>query len=342
MDHGGFDGRLQVLKGSVMKRILSFLVIIACLGLPALAQTANYPEQQLLPAYAADTGAANALVACPAYGQPTAYVTGSTFRVLPGHANSTTTPTLNLCGLGAKTITKFGTSALVANDLTTTAIAVVFYDGTGMQLINPQTNNAVGTVTSIATTGPITGGTIIGSGTIACGTCVTGSSLTSTDLITGGGGQAVTANANDTVASGGIFTLYDNLTTAGLGFATVLGVSDVTGQSASQSTVNILSSTPAAGHYLVRLYLNQNAVCSTGTGNVYATVSWTDAVHAHTAVTVPLTLITTAVSTANGYVDAAIPLWSATSSAISYTTTYTACTSGTGTYDLHAEVERTN
>jgi hypothetical protein len=55
-----------------------------------------------------------------------------------------------------------------------------------------------------------------------------------------------------------------------------------------------------------------------------------------------LTLTNTTISTASGFVDVALPFWSATSSAISYTTTYTACTSGTGTYDLHAEVERTN
>lgn|GEM_PF-5562766 len=128
----------------------------------------------------------------------------------------------------------------------------------------------------------------------------------------------------------------------GLGVDTVLGVSDVTAQSASQTTVNLIASTSTGGHYLVRIYLDQNALCSTGQGNVYATVNWTDATHAHQAQTVPLTLANTSISTASGYIDAAIPLWSATSSAISYTTTFTACTTGTGTYDLHAEVERTN
>ena len=45
-----------------------------------------------------------------------------------------------------------------------------------------------GTVTSIATTGPITGGTITGSGTIACATCVaSAASLTSNAVVIGGG-----------------------------------------------------------------------------------------------------------------------------------------------------------
>lgn len=48
-----------------------------------------------------------------------------------------------------------------------------------------------GTVTSVATTSPITGGTITTTGTIACATCVTSAaSLTSTAIMTGGGSQA--------------------------------------------------------------------------------------------------------------------------------------------------------
>jgi hypothetical protein len=48
-----------------------------------------------------------------------------------------------------------------------------------------------GTVTSIATTSPITGGTITGSGTIACATCTTSAaSLTAHGVVVGGGSQA--------------------------------------------------------------------------------------------------------------------------------------------------------
>jgi hypothetical protein len=323
--------------------VLALAFVYLC-GLAALAaQTANYPEVWIMPSYAADSGSANAMVAtvtsCPA-----AYTTGTVYKILPGHANSTTTPTLNFCGLGAKTITKFGQAAVAANDMLTTAVAVLIYDGTDMELQNPATVSSLsGTITNVGVTGPITGGGSSGSVTIACATCTTSAAaLPSTDLLTGSGSQGLQANANDQLASGGIFSLYDNLTTAGLGLDTVLGVSDVTAQSASQSSVNLLASTPAAGHYLVRIYLDQNGLCTTGTGLAYATVSWTDATHAHTAQTVPLTLANTSISSPNGYIDAAIPLWSATASAITYTTTYTACTTGTGTYDLHAEVERTN
>jgi hypothetical protein len=48
-----------------------------------------------------------------------------------------------------------------------------------------------GTVSSVATTSPITGGTITGTGTIACATCVTSAaSLTSGQLVLGAGSQA--------------------------------------------------------------------------------------------------------------------------------------------------------
>jgi hypothetical protein len=260
--------------------------------------------------------------------------------VLPNHNNSTTTPTLNVCGLGAKTIVKVNQAALAANDITTTQIAEFVYDGTYMELLDPMTNTA-GTVSSIGTTSPITGGTISTTGTIACATCVTSSSsLASGNLMTGAGSQASQTNANVAVSAGGIFTTYDGLSTYGLGLPVVLGVDDETGKSASLSTVNLISSTSAAGHYLVRIYLDQNALCTAGTGTVYATVNWTDATHAHSAQTATLNLIITAVSTAYGYVDAAIPFWAASSTAITYSTTYAACTTGTATYDVHAEVER--
>jgi hypothetical protein len=326
-----------------MKRtILGLLGVVLLCGI-TYGQTANagYPESQVYPAYAADSGAADVLVAVlPSC--PSAYTTGMFIKIKPNHANATTTPTLNICGLGAKTITKLGTAALAANDLITSAIATFIYDGTNMELMNPQTNTA-GTVSSIATTGPITGGTITTTGTIACATCVTSaSSLTSGNLMTGAGSQGSQTNANIVVSAGGIFTTYDNISSAGLGLPLVEAVSDVTGQTASQTTVNLISSTGAAGHYMVRIYMDQNALCTTGTGSVYATVNWTDATHAHSATTVPLNLIVSAVSTTQGYVDAAIPLWAAASSAITYTTTYAACATGTASYDLHAEVERTN
>lgn len=105
--------------------------------------------------YVAGAGTAQAQTATlsPAL---TALTAGAVVNFLPTAANTGAAPTLAVNGLTAKSITKYGTTALVANDLTTTAVATLIYDGTEWQLLNPQTNN--GTVTSVAET--FTGGLI--------------------------------------------------------------------------------------------------------------------------------------------------------------------------------------
>jgi hypothetical protein len=59
-------------------------------------------------------------------------------------ANTAAAPTLKVNATAAKPITKLGTTALVANDLTTTAVACAIYDGTEFQLQNPQTASSGG------------------------------------------------------------------------------------------------------------------------------------------------------------------------------------------------------
>lgn len=88
---------------------------------------------------------------------------GLRVEVLPNLANTTTTPTLNVNGLGAKTITKNGTAALAASDYTTTAIADFEYDGTQWQLLNPQTVGAGTPAYPQTITGGVSGGIVYGS-----------------------------------------------------------------------------------------------------------------------------------------------------------------------------------
>lgn len=68
----------------------------------------------------------------------TALTNGLTVFWLPLTANTGAAPTLAVNGLAPATVTKCGATALVANDLTTTAVAVATYDGTEFQLLNPQ------------------------------------------------------------------------------------------------------------------------------------------------------------------------------------------------------------
>jgi hypothetical protein len=64
----------------------------------------------------------------------TAYTAGQTFRFISSGAN-TTNVTLNINAIGAKAVTKNGTTALVAGDIPSGAICTVVYDGTRFQLV---------------------------------------------------------------------------------------------------------------------------------------------------------------------------------------------------------------
>ena len=64
----------------------------------------------------------------------TAYSAGQVFRFIASGAN-TTNVTININGLGAKAITKNGTTALVAGDIPSGAMIEIIYDGTRFQFI---------------------------------------------------------------------------------------------------------------------------------------------------------------------------------------------------------------
>jgi len=70
---------------------------------------------------------------------PTSITNGMEFFLKIDVANTTTNPTFNPNGLGAKTIVKGTSTALVANDLIVGQVARFVYDGTNMVLQNPAT-----------------------------------------------------------------------------------------------------------------------------------------------------------------------------------------------------------
>ena len=72
----------------------------------------------------------------------TAYVTGAHYFISFGTANTSTTPTLNLNSLGAKTVVKEGTTALAAGDIPAGHKAILMYDGTYLVLMNPKAVSA--------------------------------------------------------------------------------------------------------------------------------------------------------------------------------------------------------
>lgn len=70
-----------------------------------------------------------------------AYATGQSFEFVAAGTN-TGAVTLNLNSIGAKAVTKEGTTALVAGNIPSGSVAKVVYDGTQFQLLNPKNPNA--------------------------------------------------------------------------------------------------------------------------------------------------------------------------------------------------------
>lgn len=85
-------------------------------------------------------GTADVITLTPPLVSLTNYTLGSLYFYKSTAANATTTPTINISGLGAITIVKRAATALAAGDITNGGIIMLMYDGTNMQLINPVVN----------------------------------------------------------------------------------------------------------------------------------------------------------------------------------------------------------
>ena len=92
-----------------------------------------------------DSGSSTAYVITPVPAI-TAYTKGQRFTTLIGNANTTTTPTLNVSGVGAKTIKKNGTLALAVGDLPAGAMVEFIYDGTNMQVLSGLNSEPTGSM----------------------------------------------------------------------------------------------------------------------------------------------------------------------------------------------------
>lgn len=112
-----------------------------CVGTLADFAAQISDAQKQLGVYYADSGAADAYVITP-NPQLAAYAAGNRFVFKATNANATTTPTVAVSGLAAKTITKNGTAPLVAGDIKANQLVEVQYDGTQFEMISPVGNPA--------------------------------------------------------------------------------------------------------------------------------------------------------------------------------------------------------
>lgn len=91
-----------------------------------------------------------------------AYATGQKFSFVSAGAN-TGAVTLNINAIGAKSVTKDGTTALAADDIVSGAVCVVVYDGTQFQLVTtksvPVASETVAGRVELATAAEVSAGT---------------------------------------------------------------------------------------------------------------------------------------------------------------------------------------
>jgi len=145
----------------------------------------------------------------------------------------------------------------------------------------------------------------------------------------------------------GTATTYNGKTTAGTGLAPVYGTASSTGLTAAvASTALCASATCGAGQYVVNYYLDSTLACTTaGSAAAAVTIGWTDEVGAKT-LQVPLSGTgisggnSLGLGNATNFGSGTLTLWSAGSANITYSTSYTGCTTGTGTYAVRIAVRQ--
>ena len=180
-----------------------------------------------------------------------AYAAGQMFYFVAA-GNNTGAVTLNINGLGAKSVTKNGTTALSAGDIKSGQTVAVIYDGTQFQIANPAINNLQGTTIANLTAYGLNAGDSVTTGleNVVVGYNA-GTALTSGSAITALGyeaGDAISTGSYHTVighsAGGSVSTGSGNTLVgyrAGLGISTA-NTNTAIGDSAYQ-TGNYANST---------------------------------------------------------------------------------------------------
>lgn len=183
---------------------------------------------QLIPYLGTTTGLVNVLAgSLPAsLGTPTqAQLVGVPISLTANLANTNTTPSLNINALGAITIVKGSSTALIAGDINIVTPALVIYNGTNYVLLNPQLGLPQTSSSGNFQAGPT------GSNTLVASTFSSASSGTSLSLTVPAGssasalGSAVMAGGtNSSTGAGGNSVLRPGQNSGGgqQGFAQVL------------------------------------------------------------------------------------------------------------------------
>ena len=195
----------------------------------------------------------------------TAYAAGNEFVFVVGSTN-TTNVTLNVDGLGAKAITKDGTGALTAGDLTAGDVALVVYDGTRFQLVSASYGvSSWGGGTTGLTPASATTGAVSLAGTLVVANGGTGAAtLAANNVLLGNGTSAVQVVAPGT--SGNVLT--SNGTTWSSTAPAVSGVTTFAGGTTGLTPAGATSGAISLAGTLAVANGGTGGTTSTGTGAV--------------------------------------------------------------------------
>ena len=186
----------------------------------------------------------------------TAYATGNLFTFVVAVTN-TGAVTLNIDGLGAKAVTRDGTTALAANDLVATEVVIVVYDGTRFQVLNPNaaTNYRVSGTLGVTGVATMTAAPVFSSATASQAMFTDGSKALVSNAITGTGNVVMSASptltgtiaAASQTLSGTLGVTGATTLSAALTYGGVTLANSVTGTGSMVLATSPTLTTPALG-----------------------------------------------------------------------------------------------
>ena len=202
-----------------------------------------------------------------------AYATGNLFSFVAA-ATNTGAVTINLNSLGAKSVTKQGSTALAAGDILIGQVSLIEYDGTRFQLLNPSTTGANVSSISFGSTGltpsTATSGAVTVAGTLAIANGGTGATtLAGASIVTYTGTETLT---NKTLTNPTVTNYVETPYTANSSTAITLALTNGTVQIITLTgNATITMPTATSGKSFI-LLLKQDA---TGSRTVtWSTVKW--------------------------------------------------------------------
>lgn len=186
----------------------------------------------------------------------TAYATGNQFSFLVANTN-TGAVTINVDGLGAKAITRTGTTALIAGDMIAGQAVEIIYDGTRFQLVNGNsfTNLKVSGTLGVTGVSTFTAQPIV-------------SSLTASLPIFTDGSKGLVSNTMTGTGSV-VMSISPSLTTPALGTPASGLMTNVTGTASGLTAGNVTTNANLTGP--ITSVGNATSIASqTGTGTTFA------------------------------------------------------------------------